>query len=948
MDEWATFFAHALDRRLPTDKLEQFAKVLSTKSRLATPLIAELLLRPSESRHYDLDPQVSLYAQALLRTDVLDVPSVLRALLRHSTSRPVDAAKEEQEVASGSQTRWIKSYGHEERLVYGLSKIVAAGDRPKSAQEALGTANALTEWMRLLVMANAADDMMREIGAGNDTHNQETMAVRVAVGALLVALAENATVNETLRNRCPKDTLKGFSQSLANFTPLLINGSSMFAERLELYTKTLVALEPIDKKAQKAGAEIDQIIDSAMALGMDNIPVVDIPTMNSRAGLYVYLNSMLTGRPMVDDNQLLNFLHNRYQGDIQTKCIDLVVSSFDILANAIFRSENPQTTFLLRSFLINKVPLLISMISAPMFPPLSPELCITEALSHVDTNAFPTFSSMFDDTSAGDMFSDSVRQDFCFSCCLHGLIPEESIERLLGEIPMQTLPAGGRYTKDEVLEQCLSDSEKIEAFTDELEHMDGNVGAVSQAITELLRRLCESKDTMALKSLCAHLARKPSSLDVLLIFDKPLTILPPICQLLDAWRYDDDQGEYQPVYEEFGSILLLVLAFVYRYDLSATELGVQTPDSFIAKLLVRGSTARLLDDLSSVESSQLDGWIKGLFNAEGGGLGDEPMALCPPQDFYLLVPTLFSQIVLASQHGHLTDDVLRGGLEYLLDPSLLPSLIPALLSLTSNILTTPPPASLLQALILPQSISAEASLLHNAILPIPAPHLSRSLRALQRSVPTRTDLDPLIAALRPHLHFSRTAIDLTTDFPVPPNLPIAVRHAARALINWNPPAAPPNYPPRLPVLAIRMLGARRALLALLEELGHQCALGNSGTAYDVVASLVCAPPKAAAGVQGRVTLREALATEAAKVGAEVGKEGPEAERAEVVVRLYRRVEALSAGGGIDEQAGLMSADLGIGGVGGEGLVGEDMMGVLSGEGMMGLEGGMLDDMKLDF
>lgn len=392
---------------------------------------------------------------------------------------------------------------------------------------------------------------------------------------------------------------------------------------------------------------------------------------------------------MVDDNQLLNFLHNRYQvrilsmvyntkayiwqGDIQTTCIDLIVSSFDILANAIFRSEDAQTTFLLRSFLINKVPLLISMISAPMFPPLSPELCITEALSHVDTNAFPTFSSMFDDTSAGDMFSDSVRQDFCFSCCLHGLIPEESIERLLGEIPMQTLPAGGRYTKDEVLEQCLSDSEKIEAFTDELEHMDGNVGAVSQAITELLRRLCESKDTMALKSLCVHLARKPSSLDVLLIFDKPLTILPPICQLLDAWRYDDDQGEYQPVYEEFGSILLLVLAFVYRYDLSATELGVQTPDSFIAKLLVRGSTTRLLDDLSSLESSQLDGWIKGLFNAEGGGLGDEPMALCPPQDFYLLVPTLFSQIVLASQHGHLTDDVLRGGLECKLPSSLFPT-----------------------------------------------------------------------------------------------------------------------------------------------------------------------------------------------------------------------------------------------------------------------------------
>lgn len=68
----------------------------------------------------------------------------------------------------------------------------------------------------------------------------------------------------------------------------------MFAERLELYrSQTLAPLEPIDKRAQKANAEIAQIIDSTMALDMDNIPVADIPIMNSRAGLYVYLNSLV-------------------------------------------------------------------------------------------------------------------------------------------------------------------------------------------------------------------------------------------------------------------------------------------------------------------------------------------------------------------------------------------------------------------------------------------------------------------------------------------------------------------------------------------------------------------------------------------------------------------------------------------------------------------------------
>jgi len=91
---------------------------------------------------------------------------------------------------------------------------------------------------------------------------------------------------------------------------------------------------------------------------------------------------------------------------------------------------------------------------------------------------------MFDESSpSGNMFSDSVRQDFCFACCLHGLIPEDSIERLLGEIPMQTLPTGGRYIKEELVQQCLLDPERTESLLEELELMDGNVGAVAQALT---------------------------------------------------------------------------------------------------------------------------------------------------------------------------------------------------------------------------------------------------------------------------------------------------------------------------------------------------------------------------------------------------------------------------------------------------------------------------------
>lgn len=83
------------------------------------------------------------------------------------------------------------------------------------------------------------------------------------------------------------------------------------------------------------------------------------------------------------------------------------------------------------------------------------------------------------------MFSDSVRQDFCFACSLHGLIAESHIETLLGDVPMQSLPAGGRYTKEDLVEQFLRDNDKATRMVDELENMDGNVGAISQAITEV-------------------------------------------------------------------------------------------------------------------------------------------------------------------------------------------------------------------------------------------------------------------------------------------------------------------------------------------------------------------------------------------------------------------------------------------------------------------------------
>lgn len=74
----------------------------------------------------------------------------------------------------------------------------------------------------------------------------------------------------------------------------------MIAQKLELFrAQTLVPLDPIEEKRQAANDEIDQMIDSSMAMGamgaigIDSVPVVDLPIMNSRAGLYIYLHSLV-------------------------------------------------------------------------------------------------------------------------------------------------------------------------------------------------------------------------------------------------------------------------------------------------------------------------------------------------------------------------------------------------------------------------------------------------------------------------------------------------------------------------------------------------------------------------------------------------------------------------------------------------------------------------------
>lgn len=160
---------------------------------------------------------------------------------------------------------------------------------------------------------------------------------------------------------------------------------------------------------------------------------------------------------------------------------EIITAGFDVLSNAMYRNESSRTMFLLRSFLVNKLPYFFAAMSAASMMPLPMEVCISNALNRLDPNIFPSFSQMFS-TQGSSVLSD-VRQEFLFACASHRLIPESSIERLLGENPMQTLPVGGPYVKDDLVSQINSNHERAEQLINEIESMEGNAGAIVGAIT---------------------------------------------------------------------------------------------------------------------------------------------------------------------------------------------------------------------------------------------------------------------------------------------------------------------------------------------------------------------------------------------------------------------------------------------------------------------------------
>lgn len=888
--QWQIALKNAFLRRIPAAQLEGPLQQLSARYPAGPDQIARLLLGFRARDSGADDPLLFRYADLLLRSKLIGTKELLVALLDTSRFTKRTGFDQPEKPSLGLPTC-------EERIFSMLTQMHMTRELSYEWSDFHGLVYAIARWMHVITEYEMGKQLE---SAALHSADVFSFSMYEAMASLALTVLGNPAFRDVTKQSWWKKRRGILVTEMESFdTNVLQWMQSQLAVRLRALTTIPPYLET-HEDGQPIFSD-GQILQS----------VQDLPLVNSRAALYVWLNACLYSRPFTDDSSMIMYLQARYSGNIQALIADLLTASFDVLTNVFRRKESEQSVKVVRSFICNKIPNLLAIFSGNMAPTATVEAYVQMAFSSIAMDALPPIS-----TGATEVREKLkvTRTEFLQACALHGVVSENTVGAILQEPPVPLKVT--KYTKEGLVTKYANNVGALEPLINELDGMHGNAAAISGCIVETLSNLCLNKDTISLKNLCNMLIKKISTVDILLQYTDTLHLLSPLCNQLNSWIHDQDQMEFTPAYEEFASILLFVFAVVHRYGLKNGDLGLQNDESFVSKLLRETSMSKLSSDLTPEQSGQLSKWIEGLFatdeQGETGGISDEVMRPCPPQAFYQLVPTLFEQSVLACKAGALSMKAFKGGLELLVEPFLLPSLVGGLSWVIKQSWEDHDDAEVLlqvlDKLLKPSSTSQETKAMHKTILGIIADPLYHSLQSLSQRKPGKKEVSPLMEILRPFLEQDRIPNSNKTELSEWISTPDGgigrfLRNVIQEQVAWVTnvgPTPPPKHTHGLFIAGCDAIGVDAVLDAMVAELREQTGNGDGPFALDVCAAMICAPPanlppplmalpSAPAQPQfGTPSVREALRLRSTNLQKLLHTSAADAE---ALVRLARRVDA---------------------------------------------------------
>lgn len=225
---WSDFVSKCISRRLDTDRFELYVPLVHVKYPLPASVVADVFLRTQPYNTSSLDPRVPPYVQVLFRLGYVDVPSVLNALYKYSSSQVQLRAQEHGGCEGGEETKdsagqpkkqaqpWINSYWAEEVMFYHAIKRVVEGSAFRDSHSVLEMLLVMSRWMQLFTAASNAfaTDMLGQMQDSQARHEMEMS--RAAFLPLLLRLPDQVDILKAVR----KPYAKGESGSARSSPPI--------------------------------------------------------------------------------------------------------------------------------------------------------------------------------------------------------------------------------------------------------------------------------------------------------------------------------------------------------------------------------------------------------------------------------------------------------------------------------------------------------------------------------------------------------------------------------------------------------------------------------------------------------------------------------------------------------------------------------------------------------
>lgn len=304
--QWAKFLRRCFAHRVEPNEFAQLSKLLNSRSPITEGNLIDLLLQSSARTTTKYDPLLPLYIDCLCRVGRLNASTALASLLKHSSIR----AKSRSPSATEGQSQpahctWMTDV----RVIQDLTLSTSTGVLPKTAIEALSIFEAIVDWINGL-MSWHNDNLDEEQQTGGLMSSPDAIPLFESLGVLLAALSSSAKGLEILSAAGNDGTFTNpnspnadcsiadtrtatkirLGQALSIYIPLSVG---VVRNRLDALQKEFNLFGEAPSKALEM-----PMMDAVTVNALDfEASVMDGPVTNSRAGLYLYINAMVSHTP---------------------------------------------------------------------------------------------------------------------------------------------------------------------------------------------------------------------------------------------------------------------------------------------------------------------------------------------------------------------------------------------------------------------------------------------------------------------------------------------------------------------------------------------------------------------------------------------------------------------------------------------------------------------------